>query len=154
MKRFWKDNTGSAPIWAAFLILILFTLSVVVYSGVMIYAKYQACETEVQRAATITIDKSMDNAHVRDLMLDVPAESAAESFNANLTETGWMLEGDCWNRYENERLIYSIEDMTLDIEGSTMKITAVLAILLPWEIGDIGKVRIPINVRSSVLYIE
>ena len=154
MTRFWKDDTGSAPIWAAFLILILFTLSVVVYSGVMIYAKYQTCETEVQRAATITIDKSMDNAHVRDLMLDVPADSATQSFYANLIEAGWMQEDECWNRYEDGKLIYSIEGMTLDIEDSTMKITAMLSIPLPWEIGDIGKVRIPLNVRSSVLYIE
>jgi hypothetical protein len=96
MKRFWKDRKGSTPIWAAFLILILFTVSAVVYSAVMIYAKSQACETEVQRAATVTVDKNMENANVRDLILDVPAESAVESFYVNMTETvgigGWMLE--------------------------------------------------------------
>ncbi len=154
MKSFWKDSKGSAPIWAAFLILILFTVSAVVYSAVMIYAKYQTCETEVQRAATVTVDKNMENANVRDLVLDVPAESAVESFYVNMTETGFVLEGGCWNRYKNDQLIFSLEDMAVDVEDKTVSISAVLAIPLPWDIGGMDKVRIPLNVRSSVLYIE
>ena len=154
MKRFWKDNSGSALIWVVFLILILMTLSAVVYAGVTVYAKYQACETEVQRAATVTVDKNMLNANVRDLILDVPAECAEESFYVSLTEIGWTLEDGCWNRYEDERLIYSLENMTVEVEGKTMGISATIVIPLPWEIGDIGIVRIPMNVRSSVLYIE
>ena len=154
MKRFWKDNTGSAPIWAAFLILILITLSVVVYSGVMIYAKYQACETEMQRAATITVDRNLFNANVRDLELDVPAVSAEDDFYDNLTQTGWTMEHGCWNRYEDRHLIYSLEDMTVEIEDQTMRISAALAIPLPWDIGGRLKVHIPVSVRSSVLYID
>jgi archaellum component FlaF (FlaF/FlaG flagellin family) len=92
MNRFWKDNTGSALIWSVFIIFILMILSAVVYAGVTVYVKYQACETEVQRAATIIVDKNMLNANVRDLILDVPAESAEESFFASLTEMGWTLE--------------------------------------------------------------
>ena len=154
MKRFWKDDAGSALLWMVFLILILITLSAVAYAGVTVYAKYQACKTEVQRAATVTVDKSMLNANVRDLILDVPAESAEESFYASLTETGWMLEDGCWNRYEGEKVVFSLEDMSVVADGKTMSISATMVIPLPWEIGDIGKVSIPMNVRSSVLYIE
>jgi len=154
MKHFIKDNAGSALIWTIFLILIFITLSVVVYSGVTVYAKYQSCENEVQRAATVTVDKSMINANVRDLMLDVPAESAVESFYTNMTETGWILEGGCWNRYEEDQLICSLEDMAVDVENKTVSINATLSITLPWDIGGMGEVNIPLNVRSSVLYIE
>ena len=154
MRRFWKANTGSALIWSVFLILILMTLSAVVYAGVTVYAKYQACETEVQRAATVTVDKNMVNANVRDLILDVPAESAEESFYASLVEMGWTLENGCWNRYEDGKVVYSLEEMAVAIHGKSMSISATMIIHLPWEIGDIGKVSIPINVRSSVLYIE
>ena len=101
MKRFCKDDTGSALIWMVFLILIIISLFAVAYSGVTVYAKYQSCETEVQRAATVTVDKSMLNANVRDLILDVPAESAEGSFYASLTEIGWTLEDGCWNRYKD-----------------------------------------------------
>lgn len=154
MKHFIKDNTGSALIWTIFLILILITLSVVVYSGVTVYAKYQSCETEVQRAATVTVDKNMENANVRDLILDVPAESAVESFYSNMIDTGFILEGGNWNRYKNDRPIYSLEDMTVDVENKTVSINATLAIPLPWDIGGMSEVSIPLNVRSSVLYIE
>ncbi len=154
MIRFLKDSTGSALIWAVFLTLILFTVSVVVYSGVMIYTKYQTCETEVQRAATITTNMSMANANVRDLELDVPAIPAEDYFYENLTETGWTMADGCWRRYENGKLIYSLEDMTVDIVGKTIRITATFAMPLPWGIGGIGEVHISLNVRSSVLYIE
>lgn len=154
MKRFWKDHAGSALIWAAFLILILFTLSVVAYTGVTVYAKYQACETEVQRAAIVTVDKNMLNANVRDLELDVPDAAAEESFYASLTEAGWMLENGCWNRYEDGHNIYSLTDLSVDIESQTMRISAMLDIPLPWSIGDISEVHLPMNIRSSVLYIE
>lgn len=154
MKRFWIDDTGSALIWMVFLILVLITLSAVAYAGVTVYAKYQARETEVQRAATVTMDKNMINANVRDLILDVPAESAEESFYVSLTEGGWTLEDGCWNRYEGEKAVYSLEDMSVVVDGKTMSISATMVIPLPWEIGDISKVSIPMNVRSSVLYIE
>ena len=154
MKRFWKDESGSALIWMIFLILILITLFAVAYAGVTVYAKYQTCETEVQRAATVTVDKNMLNANVRDLILDMPTESAEESFYASLTETGWTLEDGCWNRYEGEKSVYSLKNMSVVVDRKTVSISASMVIPLPWEIGDIGKVSIPINVRSSVLYIE
>lgn len=154
MKRFWKEDIGSALIWMVFLILILITLSAVAYAGVTVYAKYQTCEAEVQRAATVTVDKNMLNANVRDLILDVPADSAEELFYVSLTETGWTLEDGYWNRYKGEKAVYSLEDMTVTVDGKTMSISATMVIPLPWEIGDIGKVSIPMNVRSSVLYIE
>ena len=154
MKRFCKEDTGSALIWMVFLILILITLSAVAYAGVTVYAKYQACETEVQRAATVTVDKNMLNANVRDLLLDIPAEYAEDSFYASLTEAGWILENGCWNRYEDGKSVYSLEDMSVDVDGKTLSISATMAIPLPWDIGDLSIIRLPINVRSSVLYID
>lgn len=154
MKRLLKDKTGSAPIWAAFLILILITLSAVVYSGVMVYAKYQACETEVQRAATVTASRSMVNANVRDLELDVPAVPAEDYFYENLAESGWTSEDGCRRKYEDGKLIYSLEDMAVEIEGKSIRISAVFAMPLPWGISGMGEVHIPINVLASIMYIE
>ena len=122
MKHFIKDNTGSALIWTIFLILILITLSVVVYSGVTVYAKYQSCETEVQRAATVTVDKNMDNAHVRDLVLDVPAESAAESFYTNMTETGFVYErANAGTGTKMTGLSTALRTWTVEVENKTVK---------------------------------
>ena len=154
MKQFLKDNTGSAIIWAIFLILILITLSAIVYSGVTVYANYQACETELQRAATVSVDKSLLNANVRDLELDVPTIAAADDFYNNLTETGWTLEEGCWNRYENGRLVYSLDGMTVGIEGKTIRVTAIFTMPLPWGMGGLNTIHLSMNVRASVLYIE
>ena len=154
MKHFWKDKSGSALIWSVFIILILMTLSAVVYAGMTVYSKYQDCGTEVQRAAIITVDKNMLNANVRDLILYVPAEAAEESFYASLTEAGWTLENGCWNRYEDGKSVYSLEGMSVDVDGKTVSISATMAIPLPWDIGDLSIIRLPINVRSSVLYIN
>ncbi len=152
MKLFWEDRTGSAPILAAFLIIVLITLSAAVYAGVTVYAQYQACETELQRAATVTVDTKLDNAHVRDLLLDVPDKSAEEYFYASLTEAGWTLEDGSCNRYEDGRRVYGIEDVAMNIEGKTMAVSAITVIPLPW--GGMGDVHIPLTVRTSVLYIE
>lgn len=154
MKHFFKDNTGSALIWSIFIILILMTMSAVVYAGMTVYSKYQDCESKLQRAAFITVDKNMLNANVRDLILDVPTEAAEDSFYAGLTEAGWTLENGCWNRYENGKSVYSLEDMSVDVDGKTVRISATMAIPLPWNIGDLSLIRLPINVRSSVLYIN
>jgi archaellum component FlaF (FlaF/FlaG flagellin family) len=154
MKHFWKGNTGSALIWSVFIIVILMTLSAVVFAGMTVYSKYQDCETEVQRAAIITVDTNMLNANVRDLVLEVPTESAEESFYASLNEVGWTLKDGCWNRYEDGKAVYCLKDMSVVVDGKTVNISATMVIPLPWKIGDIGKVSIPMKVRSSVLYIE
>ncbi|HBG22478.1 MAG TPA: hypothetical protein DDW83_04385, partial [Peptococcaceae bacterium] len=66
MKRFMKDMQGSTIIWVAFAILILFTLSFVIYTGLMVYTKYMACEAKLERAAVIAVDLNMENSNVRD----------------------------------------------------------------------------------------
>lgn len=154
MKRILKDSTGSAPIWAAFLILILFTISFTVYAGVTVYTKYQTCETEVERAATITSNKSMVNANVRDLALDVPVAPAKDYYYENLAESGWTMKDGCWRKYEDGKLIYSLQDMTVEIEGKTLRISATFAMPLPWDIDGMDEVRIPMSARSSILYID
>ena len=153
MKKFIEDQNGNALIWSLFLILILFTISAVVYSGVTVYTKYQNAETELQRAAIITIDKSMLNANVRDLELDVPSDSAVALIEDNLINTGWTKEGDNWEKRDGEKLIYRLEDFQITTSGQLMEINATAALPLPWMINGVGIVQIPLQVRSSILYL-
>jgi hypothetical protein len=137
-----------------FLILILCTLSVVIYSAVIVYANYQAAEAELQRAATISADISMENANVRDLVLDVPAISASESFYANLTEAGWVKKDNVWVRYDGDEKLYSLADMQVEITDMTIRIDATFGMPLLWEIGDMSNVRIPMRIQASILYVD
>lgn len=154
MRRFVKDTRGSAVIWTLFLILILFTLTFVVYTGVMVYAKYQTCETELERAAIVTVDAGLLNANVRDLALDIPAVSAHSLLEDNLIESGWTKEDGNWVKCDDGKLIYALEDMQMTVEEKTMQIDAVFTMPMPWMIDGIDEIHIPVKVLSSVLYIE
>jgi len=154
MKRFFREKSGSVPIWVAFAILILFTLSFVVYSAVTVYAKYQTCETELERAAIVTVDMSMVNPNVRDYVLNVPVIPAKALLTDNLTDAGWTQEDGNWIKRDGGKLIYSLEDMEITVEEKTIWIQAVFSMPAPWALGGINEIRIPMEVRSSVLSIE
>ena len=154
MKRFFQDTRGSAILWTLFLILFLFTLSFVVFTGTTIYAKYQTCETELERAALVTVDAGLLNANVRDLQLDVPADAAQTLLEENLADAGWAREDGRWVKYDGDKLIYAFEDTQLLVQEKTLRLDATFVMLSPWEFGSISEIRIPITVLSSVLYIE
>jgi hypothetical protein len=154
MKRFIKDTSGSALIWTLFLILIIFTLTFVVYTGVTVYAKYQICETELERAAIVTVDAGLLNANMRDLSLDIPADTVQSLLEENLTEAGWVQEDGRWVKRDSGKLIYTLEDAQISVEGKTLRIDAMFAMPSPWTVGGMDEIRIPMTVLSSVLYIE
>ncbi len=154
MRRFLQDTRGSAILWTMFLILILFMLSFVVYTGTTVYAKYQTCETELERAALVTVDAGLLNANVRDLQLDVPADVAQSLLETNLTDAGWALEDGRWVKYDGDKLIYALEDARLSVREKTLRLDATFVMPSLWELGGVTEIRIPMTVLSSVLYIE
>ncbi len=154
MKHFLNDRRGSAYIWTAFIILILMMLTVVVYNGAVVYAKYQAAETELQRAALITVDTSVSNANLRDVVLDIPAVDAEQIFLDNLAEAGFEKDESDWSKYAGAKLIYTLENMRIEVEGKSLTVTAELAIPVIWETDSAAMIRIPIQIKSSVFYIQ
>ncbi len=154
MRRFLQDTRGSAILWTLFLILILFMLSFVVYTGTTVYAKYQTCETELERAALVTVDAGLLNANVRDLQLDIPADVAQSLLENNLTEAGWTHEDGRLVKYDSDKLIYALEDARLSGREKTLRLDAMFVMPAPWAMGGVTEIRIPMTVLSSVLYIE
>jgi len=154
MTRLIKDKNGSAYLWAVFILLAMVLLVVVVYNGVAVYTKYQTAETELQRVATVTVDDSMRNAAVRDLVLDIPAADAEELFFDNLRELEYEQSGGDWTKRIDNKTIYSLTGLEIKTEGSVMSVTAVLSVPLLWETGGTAVVRIPIQARSTILYLE
>lgn len=154
MIRLIKDKKGSANLWAAFILLAMVMLAAVVYNGVVVYTKYQAAETELQRAATVTVDGSMKNAAVRDLILDIPAANAEELFFDNLRELGYVQSGGDWVKRVDDKTVCTLTEIEVVTDGRSMTVTAVLSVPVLWETGSISAVRIPIQARTSVLYIQ
>lgn len=154
MRRFVEDTRGSAIIWALFLILILFTLAFVVYTGVTVYAKYQTCKTELQRAATVVVDAGLINANVRDLQLNVQEDTAQSLLEESLMDAGWTKEDGCWVKYNGDKLIYALEDMQTSVQEKTLCIDGTFAMPSAWTVNGISEIRIHMTVLSSVLYID
>lgn len=154
MRQFLKDTRGSAVIWTAFLILILFTLAFVVYTGVTVYAKYQACENELQRAATAAVNKSLVNPNVRDLELNIPDIPAQSVLEENLIGTGWSQDGQSWVKRDGSKWVYSLEAMQMTVEGKSMLIKVTFVMPLPWTIVSQMEITLPMSVRSKVLYLN
>ncbi len=149
-----KDKAGSAYLWAVFILLAMVMLAAVVYTGVGVYAKYQDAETELQRAAVVTVDGSMENAAVRDLVLDIPTSDAEELFYENLRELGYEQSGGDWAKRVDGKTVYTLTDLEVKTTGKTLMATAILSVPLLWEIGGSSTVRIPIKERSTILYLE
>jgi hypothetical protein len=153
MTRLIKDKNGSANLWAIFILLAMVMLTAVVYNGVTVYTKYQDAETELQRAVTVTVDGSMENSAVRDLILDVPVAGEELLFD-HLRELGYDRDGADWTKRADGKTVYTLTELSVETDGRTMKITAVLAIPLLWETDSAAVVRILIQAHASVLYIE
>lgn len=151
--RLLKDKSGSAQLWAIFILLAMVMLCAVIYNGVTVYTKYQIAETELQRVVTVTVDGSMENAAVRDLVLDVPEVDAERLFFEHLRERGYDHDETDWTKRLDGKTIYTLTDITVKTDGGTMEIHAVLIIPLLWETENAAVVRIPIRARASVLYI-
>jgi hypothetical protein len=154
MKRIIKNNRGSAVIGAAFMILILCTLIFVICSGVTVYANYQTAENELQRALTVTVDQCMENATVRDLELDLPAGLLTELLKENMIRAGWILEDNNWIKKDGEKRVYCLDSVEIKTEDQSMRLEGMFVMPIPWVIGEITEVRIPMQARVSVLYID
>jgi hypothetical protein len=155
MRRFVQDTRGNASLWAAFIAIILCMLSVVAYTGATLYSTYQTAQTELERAANISVDACLINANVRDLLLNIPAADSTQDVNENLVQEGYAQgsDGD-WERMENGKICYSLKDLQITVSGEMLNITATVSIPLPWVVGNISSVNIPIHVESKVLYID
>ncbi len=154
MKRFFKDTGGNAVIGAVFIILVFCTLAFVIYSGFTVSSKYQAAEAELQRAVTVTIDTCMINTNVRDVDLDIPA-TAESALKDNLIQSGWTITGSgSWVKQNEDKLVYKLDDVEININDKTMQLEATFVTPLPWAMGEITEVKIPMQIRKSVLYID
>lgn len=155
MKKFILDTRGNASLWAAFLMVVLFLLAIVAYTGATLYSTYQSAQTELERATNVSVDTNLVNANVRDLLLDIPAEDAAQKVYANLALAGYVQCSDYeWERMEGGKTRYRLKDMQITVSGKVLDITATLSMPLPWAVGSLSSAELPINVESRVLYLD
>lgn len=155
MRGFFRDTRGSASLWAAFIVIMLCMLSVVAYTGATLYSAYRTAQTDLERAANISVDMNMENRNVRDLILDIPQEPVLSSLENNLGLSGWTKDASgTWERVHGERLVYELRDLSAVVHDGLLDVTAVFTMPLPWAVGSLTDVEIPIAVRCKVLYLD
>ena len=154
LKRFARDNRGSANLWVAFCILIFFMLAAVLYNAHTLYSKYYAVEDELTRCASITMDSNIRNAKLRDVITDVQYQPVVSVLEQNLTDRGWTREATGWAKYENGRWAYRLTNMNTSVSGSNLHLTATVTIPLPWKMANQLTVQFPLDLYAKILYIN
>ena len=154
LKRFARDNRGSAQMWVAFCILMFFMLAAVLYNAHALYSKYYAVEDELTRCASITLDSNIHNAKLRDVITDVQYQPVVNVLEQNLTDRGWTREANGWAKYENGRWAYRLTSVSYNVSGSNLHLTGTLTIPLPWKLADQLTVQFPIDLYAKILYIN
>lgn len=149
-----QDENGNTFIWAAIIILALCMLMAVVYNVIFIYTNVNTAKLDMERATVVTVNESLINENVRDLIHAIPESPAIDYFYANLEDAGYIKSGNTYFKKENGQEKYSISNIELTFDGEQMEITADFSIPLLWEIGDISEIVIPIKTLSRVYYIE
>lgn len=114
LKRFLKDESGGAPLWAVFCVIIFFMLASLLYNVHTIYSKYYAVQDEMTRCAAITLNANMANSKLRDISTNVEYQAALDVLEANLIEKGWTPESGGWAKFSGGKLNCRLTGMAIN----------------------------------------
>lgn len=152
-QTFIRQNSGSAPLWAAFLVIILISFSLLIYTWMTLQANYRIAQTELERAASIALDINLKNPDVRDLQVNPNIQDVQAKLILNLRSTGFIQNaaGD-WQRLKGEKILYMLDEWNLVKQGEQYSLTGILQISLPW--GPAITAAIPFQTRVQVLFLD
>ncbi|MEA4890779.1 MAG: hypothetical protein VB070_15080 [Clostridiaceae bacterium] len=147
------QNTGSAPLWAAFLAIILISFSLLIYTGMTLQANYRTAQMELERAASIALDVNLKNQNVRDLQTspsiqDVQSKLILNFFSAGFTRNA---EGN-WQRKKGDKILYLLEEWHLEKQGEPYVLTGNLQVSLSW--GPALTVIVPFQTQVQILFLD
>ena len=150
-----ENEHGNSILLSTFLLLAMMTISLVIYTVCLVYAKYQAAQVDLERAGSVSVDKSLENNNVRDLELGIPAEMTHAALEANLVNTGWeeVIPGT-WAFGNGGQELYRVSGLSSAVNLGWMSTSGVWSMPLPWLTDVLPSIQIPITVKSKVLYID
>lgn len=154
LKRFLKDESGGASLWAAFCVIIFFTLASLLYNVHTIYSKCYAVQDEMTRCAAITLDANVVNSKLRDTITDVEYQAALDVLETNLVEKGWTPESGGWAKFSGGKLNCRLTGMSVSVTGPNLRLSATVNIPLPWTVAGTEVVRFPLDLYARILYIS
>ena len=152
-RSFFRQNSGSAPLWAAFLAIILISLSLLIYTGMTLQANYRTAQTELARASSIALDINLENQDVRDLQMNPSIQDVQSKLVRNFFSGGFTrnVEGE-WQLKKGNKVLYLLDEWNLVKQDNQYILTGILRISLPW--GPSVTAAIPFHTRVQVLFLD
>lgn len=153
LRMFVVQQSGSAPLWTAFIAIVLISFSLLIYTGMTVQTNYRQAQTELERAANISLDVSLKNPAVRDIQLCVSISSVQSMLVENLLEAGFTRNADDdWQRLKNGKAVYTLKDWHMMQQGEQYQLTGMLKIPLLW--GPEADVEISIRTNVQVIFLD
>jgi hypothetical protein len=148
-----RQKTGSAPLWTIFIAILLISFSLLIYTAMSLRSNYLQAQTELERAANVSIDINMQNQSVRDIQITPDLPRIKASLEQNLVDLGYeKLSDTSWRMKKADKTIYSLTNLQLIQEQDQIHLQGELEISL--LAGDIATVTIPIEANVQAIFIE
>jgi len=154
MKKYsMRQKTGSAPLWTIFIAILLISFSLLIYTAMSLRTNYMQAQSELERAANISINVNVQNQSVRDIQMKPDLSSVKSSLEQNLTDVGYEKISDTrWRMKKADKTIYTLQNLQLKQNQDQILLQGQLEISL--LAGDMASVIIPIETKVQALFFE
>jgi len=148
-----RQKTGSAPLWTIFIAILLISFSLLIYTAMSLRSNYLQAQTELERAANVSINVNMQNQSVRDIQITPDLPRIKASLEQNLVDLGYeKLSDTSWRMKKADKTIYSLTNLQLIQEQDQIHLWGELEISL--LAGDMATVTIPIETKVQAIFID
>ena len=148
-----RHKTGSAPLWTIFIAILLISFSLLIYTAMSLRTNYMQAQTELERAANVSINVNMQNQSVRDIQITPDLPSIKASLEQNLVDLGYEKVSDTnWRMTKADKTIHLLKDLQLIQDQNQIHLQGELEISL--LAGDMATVTIPIETKVQAIFIE
>ena len=148
-----RQKSGSAPLWTIFIAILLISFSLLIYTAMSLRSNYLQAQTELERAANVSIDINMQNQSVRDIQMKPDLPSIKASLEQNLVDLGYEKVSDTsWRMTKADKTIYLLKDLQLIQDQDQIHLQGELEISL--LAGEMATITVPIETNVQAIFID
>ena len=148
-----RQKTGSAPLWTIFIAILLISFSLLIYTAMSLRSNYLQAQSELERAANVSIDINLQNQSVRDIQITPDLPHVKASLEQNLVDLGYEKVSDTgWRMKKADKTIYTLQNLNLIQNQNQISLQGELEISM--LVGDMATVTIPIETKVQAIFIE
>lgn len=148
-----RSKQGFSPVWTIVISIVLISFSLLIYTGMILQSNYRQAQAEIERAAHVSLNASLENRDVRDINMAADIISVQLSFEQNLIQTGYeKTDEQTWQRINHDKIIFTLDHLILTPDHDRISLSGIIALPLIW--GPSSSIEIPFNTSVQVLFIN